>query len=202
MSRFRSVAIVVLALLTTAPTRGQQSEPSKAEAASSLQIDQVLSQIQAALSKVQTEAASTNLPALHSVDLELKAEFSTAASGELNLYVVTVGGAIEGQTTQRVLLTMVPPPPYSERPIAAGDVTESLSSAILAAAKGIANAQKRKPPLNLSRLEVEVQFAVKDSGSAGVKLEIFPITASMKGEIKSSAIQTAKVIFQAAENKK
>jgi hypothetical protein len=187
--------ILFLTFLAVAANPSSAQQPDE----SNRQIDQVLSQIQAALSKAQTEAAASNLPALHSVELELKSEFTTSGSGELNLYVITVGGAVEGESVQRVLLTMTPPPPFSERPIAGNDITETLSSAIISAAKGVALAQKRKPPLKLSKLEVEIKFAVKSSGTGGLKLEIIPITASLKGEVKSNAVQTAKVTFQADE---
>jgi hypothetical protein len=136
---------------------------------------------------------------LESVSLELKTEFGANAKGELNLYVVSADGKVEKENTQRLSIKLKPPKPGTEQPIAAGDVTESISTAILAAAKGIAAAKKRKPPLNTSKIEVEVQFVVKGTGSAGVKFELLPITVGMKGEIKSSSIQTATVTFQTPE---
>jgi Trypsin-co-occurring domain 2 len=194
----RTLAILVYGLAVGLPVaHAQQPATNNADFASGRQIDQVLTQVQAALVKVQTEAASASLPALASVSLELKTEFGYSAKGELNLYVVTAGGAVENENAQRVLLTLTPPKPYTEQPIAASDITESLSTAILAAARGIANAQKRKPPLSLSKLEAEIRFVVKASGEGGLKFEILPITASLKGDVKTSAIQTATVVFQA-----
>jgi hypothetical protein len=195
MVTFRKTLLAIVCVqLFCSSVNAQQAN---SDFASGRQIDEVLAQIQKALSRVQNEAASSNLPALASVDLELKAEFASSGSGELNLYVITVGGAVENSYAQRVQLTLAPPRPFVEHPIAAGDVTESLSTAILAAARGIANAQKRKPPLELSKLEVEILFALKASGTAGVKFDILPISASLKGEIKSNAVQTAKIVFQA-----
>jgi hypothetical protein len=186
-------------ILTPTFAYAQQPSPVDSDFASGRQIDHILAEIQVALLTVQNEANASNLPKLSSVSLQLKTEFGYNAQGELNLYVVSADGKVEKENAQRVLLVLTPPRPGTQRPIAAGEVTESLSTAILAAAKGIALAQKRKPPLSLSKLEVEVQFVVKASGSGGVKFNILPVTASIKGELKSNSVQTATVVFQAPE---
>ena len=82
-----------------------------ASTASARQIDQVLLEIQRALLKVQTEAASRSLPILSSVSLELETEVAYGANGELDLYVVSIGGTTENQSVQRVSLKLVPPRP-------------------------------------------------------------------------------------------
>lgn len=199
MHRFWKVLSIVLfgTVVGYAPSQAQQSKP--ADNGSARQIDQVLSEIQVALLKVQNEAAAGSLPKLASVSLELEAEFAYGAGGELNLYVVSIGGTVENENAQRIKLTLAPPKPYSEQPIASGQMSESLSTAILAAAKGIANTQRRKPPLVLSKLEAEIRFVVKVTGEGGIKAELLPITAALKGEIKKSAIQTVTVTFEVAE---
>lgn len=160
------------------------------------EIDQIIGEIQVGLLRAQNEAAARNLPALKSVTLELETEFAYSAGGELNLYVVSVGGNIEKDKIQRLSMTLTPPAPYSEEPIAQGEISENLSSAILAAAQGVANTRKRKPPLALTKLEAEIRFVVKATGKAGVKLEILPITADIKGDISKNAVQAITVSFE------
>ena len=169
-----------------------------ASTASARQIDQVLLEIQRALLKVQTEAASRSLPILSSVSLELETEVAYGANGELDLYVVSIGGTTENQSVQRVSLKLVPPRPYSEAPIASAQISETLSSAILAVAQGVAKARNRPPPLTLSKLETEIRFVVKAAGEGGIKVALLPLTASLKGNISNSAIQIITVTFEAA----
>jgi hypothetical protein len=196
MQRFAGfLSIVVMGVMTCiVPVGAQQSKP--ADGGSARQIDQVLSEIQVALLKVQNDAANNDLPKLASVTLELEAEFAQSAAGELNLYVISIGGNVESENTQHVTLSLVPPQAYSEQPVASGQVSESLSTAIIAAAKGVASARRRKPPLVLSKLEAEIRFVVKTVGEGGIKTELLPITASLKGEIKKSAVQVIKVTFE------
>jgi hypothetical protein len=181
-------------MIVCSPSWAQQSQ---ADTASARQIDQIVYEIQIALLKVQNEAAASSLPELGSVSLELETELAYGAGGELNLYVISADGTVEKENVQRVALTLVPPKPYSEAPIASGQISESLSTAILAVAKGIANARKRKPPLTLSKLEAEIRFLVKAAGGAGLKIELLPITAGLKGDIRKSATQTIIVTFEA-----
>src|SRR4051812_16192167 len=114
MAIFLRLLTILMLILFSPALHAQQQAGAEAEFASGRQIDQVLAQIQAALVRVQTEAASANLPALASVSLELKTELGRTAKGELNLYVVTVGGTVENESTQRVILTLSPPKPYAE----------------------------------------------------------------------------------------
>jgi len=172
------------------PTYSQPADSKTAR-----QIDQVLIEIQTALQKVQTEAANANLPQLASVSLELAAEFDYSTGGELNLYIVSLGTSTDNESTQRIKLTLTPPKPYAEEPVASGLVSESLSSAILAAAKGVANVQNRQPKLTLSKLETELRFVAKSTGQGGLKIELLPITVGLKGEAKKSDVQTITITF-------
>jgi len=187
------VSLALGAMIVCTPSWAEQS----ADSASARQIDQIISEIQVALIKVQNEAAANSLPALASVSLELETELAYGAGGELNLYVISADGTVEKENVQRVALTLVPPKPYSEEPIASGQISESLSTAILAVAKGVANAQKRKPPLTLSKLEAEIRFLVKAAGGGGIKIELLPITAGLKGDIRKSTTQTIIITLEA-----
>jgi len=199
MRPWKALRLAMFAAIVVCPAAAGAEPASSAEAASARQIDQVLTEIQVALLKVQNEAAAQTLPKLANVSLELETEFEYGAGGELNLYVVELGAKREHQNTQRVALTLVPPKPYSEQPIASGKISESLSTAILAAAKGIGKAKSRKPPLVLSKLEAEIKFVVKTSGEGGIRVEILPITAGLKGEISKTATQTLTVTFEASD---
>jgi hypothetical protein len=163
---------------------------------SSGQVDEILSEIQLALVRVQNEAASKSLPKLASVSLDLETELSYGGGGELNLYVVSVDGKVDREKLQRIKLNLVPPKPKTEEPIGKGGISEDLSSAILVAAQGVANAQNRKPPLVLDKLEAEIRFILKKAAEGGVKFQILPITAGLQADIKNSAIQTITVSFE------
>jgi hypothetical protein len=194
--RWKLVSVVLFLVIVWTPSRAEQSE--QADSSSARQIDQILSEIQVALLKVQNEAVASSLPQLASVLVDLETEFAYDAGGELKLYVISIDGTVKHENVQRVALTLIPPKPYSEEPIASGQISESLSSAILAAAKGITNARKRTPPLTLSKLDASIKFVVKAVGGAGIKVDLLPITAGIKGDISKAAIQTITVTFEGA----
>jgi len=189
------VVVGLLAAISTAV--GQSGQNSGFNATSSTQIDDILSQIQTALVRAQTEAASNNLPALTSVSLELETEFAYGAGGELNLYILSVDGSAETKQLQTLKLTLAPPAAYTEEPIAKSEIAEMLSAAIVAAGRGVANARSRKPPLTLSKLEAEIRFAVKTSAAGGLKVEILSLGVGAKGDIVKNATQTMTVSFEA-----
>ena len=196
MSGFsRSIGTICLAIscLMLAPTWAQQQ---KDKSTSPRQIDNILAEVQIALLKAQTDAATKNLPKLASVILELETEFEYSAGGELKLYVVSASGKIKNDRSQRMTVTLQPPKPFSEQQISSGSISESLSTAIIAAAEGIAGAQKRKPPLVVKKLEAEIKFIVKESGEGGIKVELLPIAAGLSGDISRETTQRIVISFE------
>jgi hypothetical protein len=58
-------------------------------------------------------------------------------------------------------------------------------------------------PLLFSGLTVELEFTVKSSGKAGIKIPIItPITADLSGQVAKNATQTIKIVFQDKASKK
>jgi hypothetical protein len=159
------------------------------------EIAEVVKQVKDALSDVQTELAQSNLPQLKAVKLSLKTAIESKAGGSFKLVVITIGGTKEESSVQQIDVTLVPPNPGNPKQISTQSVTKALEDAILSAARGVRDAGAGTVPLKVSEVTVSLNFSVKDSGNAGMKLELVPITPELSGSLSKTTVQNLAVTF-------
>ena len=190
----------LLGLLMLVPLGGQ-AFAQQPENAQGVLVDEVLTEIQTALAKVQKDLAFEKLPPLKSVTLDLVAEAKIQVGHKINLFIVTFGQKWEKDRSQEIEITLTPPNPNLPLKAAKGpSVSDELASAIENAAQGVQKARDNKDvPLEASGLKVVLSFVVKGDTSGGAKFEIAPITADLSGDWAHSATQKITVLYQIPE---
>jgi len=176
------------------PTESMTDRNSSDQDLTKVQIEQLLSQIQKALEIVQNAVvadASTKLPELESVTLNLSAELIKGAGATINLYIVSFGADLSKETTQSITMQLKPPRPV--RSIKRVEISEPLVNAILSAARAAASAE---PMLHLTELKASIKFVVVAKGDGGLKFTLLPITGEMKGKVSQATTQEIIVSFK------
>jgi len=187
-------ALAAIAVLVLGLSVGCVSTPPPAGEAQTVAIEEVIAQVQQALSGVQNALATRMFPPLKEVRLTLQTVATRKVGGTVKLWVVSAGAVTERTRTQQIVLTLVPP--AGHRSLTQSEsLAPELEAAILSAAEGVEKARTGAVPLVASALDVEINFTVKNSGTAGANVVIAPVTAGLNGELSSSTVQTIKVSF-------
>lgn len=186
--------LLLIASCASGPRSGGSGSPF-----SGAEISDVVSQVKAALSDVQTDLADSNLPPLKQVKLSLKTTLGKKVGASFKLLVITIGGSWEEEKVQQLDLVLVPPSAGNPKQIATESVTQALKDAILSAAIGVRDASSGSIPLKLSNLDVTLGLTVKEGGEAGAKPEILPITLNLSGGLSKAQIHTLVVSFGAGK---
>lgn len=205
MGQARSAGILLVLVALVLGPLSNQGFAQQPQDGQGVLIDQVLTEIQSALSKVQKDLAFEKIPPLQSVTLDLVVEVKKEVGAKINLYVVTFGKKWERDRSQEVEITLKPPSPGAPTKAGKGpSVSEELVNAIESAAKGVQRARNDKDvPLETSGLKFVLSFVVKGDTSGGVKFEIAPVTVDLSGDLANSATQKITIIYQnAATGKK
>jgi len=180
------------------------AQPAAQPGGQEVLIDQLLSEVQLALAKVQQELKSDNMPPLESVTLDLTAEAKKDAGGKINLFIVSFGKKWEKDLSQEIEVTLKPPSPNLPLKVGkAPSVSDELQAAILSAARGVQKARGDKQvPLVTSALKVVLTFVVKGDTNGGLRFTIAPVTIDLSGELADSATQKITVNFANPDKKK
>ena len=187
MKSLRLVSVLVLTFLAV----------SDMALASELSLSSMIREIQIALRDSQKVIKASQMPALSSVELEMKVVQTDVGGGKISFFIVEVGGSQSTAFTSVVKITLTPPSADASSDVAATDIIgRALKDAVIAAAAAIKVAKRGNPPLDASRLEITLSFAVVSDGSGGFKLVFPPFEASLEGKISQSNIQTMKVTFE------
>jgi len=203
----RTCALLLLLFMYERDLRAQQpsakSNPTTAESTDSgvVAIKDVISQIRDALTLAQKKLKGKQLPPLASIDLTLKTLLEKDAGGTINLWIISFGAKRETDSTQTVTIHLTPPSP--DNPTKVGALTPALASAIVSAAEGAQQSGTSEYPLLFSALTVELEFTIKTTGKAGIKVPIItPITVDLSGQVAKNATQSIKIVFQDKDVKK
>lgn len=181
-------SLIVAACGTPGPLTPDQQE---------IEIDSVIKDVQRALANAQTELRQQKLPALKTVTLNLQTAITAKGGGKLKVVIVTVGASREKSKTQEVTLVLTPPRAGNAKEISAHSLTEGLEQAIVAAARGVMNADKDSTiPLKLTTLKVKLGFTVKEGGSGGASREILPITLELSGDLSRTDVQILEIVYE------
>ena len=163
----------------------------------SAEIASVLREIQEGLAQTQTRLKELGMPALASVTLTLKTEVSSDKEGKIKVLIFTFGKTWKKETSQEIVLSMIPPPASPGGMAFVGPVlSERLAKAILGAAEGVQSAREGTPPLEVGSLSIDMGFIVEESKGGGGSLEISPVTVDLKGDLSHKAIHQMKVEFK------
>ena len=169
------------------------------EAGRAVAIQTVLTSVRDALIGVQKTLQHDNYPPLSAVTLTLQTTLAKQTGGQINLWVVALGGKAEKSELQEIVVQLTPPSPNSPRNLAEESLTAALESAIVSAVEGVQNAGSPGLPLAFTGLQVSISFVVKSNAGGGAKIEILPISADLSGEVSASSTQNIKVVFGAVK---
>jgi hypothetical protein len=196
MTTRRSKLLVAVSYLIFSFTVGSQAY-GQAPSEQQVTIDQVLNEVQKALTELQTKVAETGMPPLESATLTLETEVARKADGSFTIFIFTFGKKWEKEMSQELVLELTPPEPYTETKVGvAPTLSKQLVEAVLSAVRGVQEARVRKPPLILNRLETVFTFVVTSETNGGVKFEIKPVSAELKGDLKQKALHKIALVFK------
>jgi Trypsin-co-occurring domain 2 len=191
-----------MAMSQVAPNAANNPESPVINTQDVVAIQAVISEISDALVKVQNDLQGKKLPPLASVDLTLKTIVEKDAGGTFKLWIISFGAKREKDQTQTLTIHLTPPSPDNPQKTGTANLTAALESAIVSAAEGAQQSGSKDYPLDFSGLTVEMEFTVKVTGNAGVKIPIItPITADLSGNISRNATQNMKIVFQDPKKK-
>ena len=168
--------------------------PSIAMAEDNVVLDELLTEIQKTLIRVNNSIEKDQLPPLNKITLKLKSSLVTKADGKVSLYIVQLGSRVTNETVQEIHLELKPPEPSDAALVQS--IEDSLATAIIEAAKSAHKASHRKPPLRLSKLTATVRFVVRTQGGGGVSFKLLPVTVKLGGEVRDVSTQQIIIEFK------
>jgi len=157
-------------------------------------LDELLTEVQKTLIRVNNSIEKDQLPPLNKITLKLKNTLVTKADGKVSLYIVQLGATVTKETVQEVNLELKPPKPADAASVRS--IEDSLATAIIEAAKSAHKASQRKPPLRLSKLTATIRFVVKTEGGGGVNFKLLPVTVKLGGKVKDVSTQQIIIEFK------
>jgi hypothetical protein len=159
-------------------------------------VDVLISQVQDALQIVARRLPEEQLPPLSTAEITLQTTISTGVKGGLEFFVITIGGKVEEEEVQQMVLTLSPPSPKAAVPAAKNEFSTALANAIVAAARGAQKAINRKPPLELAKLVANLSFVIKAEGEGGVKFVFAPVTLNFGGGVSRANMHKIELTFE------
>ena len=74
-------------------------------------------------------------------------------------------------------------------------MSDTLSDALLAVARGVRDAKGSNPPLVVDQMTASLKFGVSITSSGSIKVELLPVTLSGSGEFSRSDIQEITLVY-------
>ncbi|MBT8368359.1 MAG: hypothetical protein KJP23_27005 [Deltaproteobacteria bacterium] len=167
---------------------------SSGMAADNVVLDELLTEVQKTLIRVNSSIEKDQLPPLNKITLKLKNTLVTKADGKVSLYIVQLGATVTKETVQEVNLELKPPKPTDS--VSVRSIEDTLATAIIEAAKSAHKASQRKPPLRLSKLTATIRFVVRTEGGGGVNFKLLPVTVKLGGKVKDVSTQQIVIEFK------
>jgi hypothetical protein len=194
---------MILALLAVCPSIGtaeaQKNPPNPNE---SITIQAVVAEVKEALANVQTKLAKNQLPPLKSVKLTLQTVATGKVGGKISFWVISIGGSIQKETSQKIVLELGPPKAGNPTKISSESFTKALEDSILDAAQGVQGVGTGDTPLQVNSLSVTLGFTVTAEGTAGTKLTLAPVTLDLSGQKDKKVVHTLEVSYGTASTEK
>lgn len=163
-----------------------------------VEIQSILTEVQRALETSSKEVKDLGMPPLESVTLTLQATATSETGGKIKLWILSFGHSVKHETVQELTLILAPPDPNKPKNVATPpSLAAQLVDAIIGAARGVQNARRGDPPLELRAFEVTLSFLVARDTSGGADFTIQPVTAGLTGDLKNSALHKLKLVFKA-----
>jgi hypothetical protein len=159
----------------------------------SVPLDEVLSSVQQTLIKIRDTAEADSLPALQSVELDIRASLVKEANGTVKVVILELGAHVSQETTQEIKLTLAPPGAGDRSKVGAS--VAPLADAIVEAARAAKRATKGEPPLRLAKLEATIAFTVEKGAIGSGSFRLLPITADLGGKVQQSDLQRIVLTF-------
>jgi hypothetical protein len=184
---FRCASLPVLLVAVSLPVHADDS----------VLVSELLTLIQRGINAARPEIDRMgNVPPLDSVTLQLQTETQEGASAGINLWFVKIGG---GKTnTASTQMTLILKPATSGRSaVSAVPLDETIKNTLIAAAKGVHDAQAGATgvPLLLDSLSADFGFTVKKSGSGGIEFKLVPIGGSATVDVAKTDVHKITVKF-------
>jgi len=188
-------------VLFLSPVVGQDKNSSQ-NSNNTVTIQAVVAQVKEALSNVQTKLTAKQLPPLKSVKLTLQTVATSKAGGKISFWVITIGGSLQKEASQEVVLELVPPKPGRPVNMSSETFTNALEDSILEAAQGVQGADQGSLPLELQNLTVTLGFTVTAEGAAGAKLTLTPVTLGISGQKDRKVVHRLEVAYSNTSSEK
>jgi hypothetical protein len=161
-------------------------------------LDRVLTEVQRGLQKAQDDLDRSSLGKLQSVQLTLHTQSEEDKTGNVTIFVISVGGGLGVSASQDLVLTLRPPVSTKATSTAmttnaSPTVADSIVALIKEAANAAEIARKGKPPLDAETLTLELAFTVTNSVKGGLQFNLGTVAADVGGSRKNASQQRIKI---------
>ncbi len=169
--------------------------PSPSQGADGAELEAVMGAIQEALSEAQTREVP-GFPLLKSVTIKLQTEAGRSVSGEIGVYVFSLGSRYSAESASTLELKMEPP---RESPgkglLPPGELKQALAREIFLAKVGVARAARGDPPFVMAQIQIDLKFTVEVSGAAGAAVKLVPLGAEAGGKLNRNQVHSVTLVF-------
>lgn len=159
-------------------------------------ISSIIQEVKESLQEVQ-ENAPTGFPfKLTKVSLDLEAGVTSSKGGGINLWVIKIGARKKEDIMNKLHIELAPPPEQSSvAKLESPSFKSLLSNTIYNAEKGLRDADRTEPKLQLKEMKVQIKFVVEKSaeGSLDKEFEVLPV--SLEGKRLSKSVQNLELVF-------
>ena len=155
-------------------------------------LDELLTEVQKTLVRVNGSIEKDQLPPLNKITLKLKNTLVTKADGKVSLYIVQLGATVTKETVQEVNLELKPPKPTDS--VLVRSIEDTLATAIIDGAKSAHKASQRNPPLRIYKLTATIRFVVRTEGCVGVNFKLLTVTVKLGGKVRD--VSTHQIIIE------
>lgn len=190
-----AACLVILAVLSS--NLAWSAEPSPDETYG-VPIDLVINAIRDSLIEAQLHNVPL-FPKLKGVTITLQTAATNEKGGVFKLLIFSLDTRKQSEAASTLTLKMIPPPTVN---LKSGEEAEpetlknALAQAITIAKIGALNANVKAPKLDLSKVEIEIKFAVEASHGQGLDTaKLLPIGVQGTRKLKTTHVHTVKLEF-------
>ena len=163
-----------------------------------------ITEVVKAIGEALKEAQENNIemfPPLKSVEINLSSVATKEGGAKFSILIFSIGGGLSGEDVSTIKLKMEPPTTKTaQRGVDQKKYKMALAAALNTCKAGIVAAKQGLPQLDVSEIEIEVAFTVKDNAEGGISVEPIAIGdvavgGGVNGKLSKSQVHKMKLVF-------
>jgi hypothetical protein len=190
----------IILLACTTALCGQPQKTIPANKTKTIDITEVVKAIGEALKEAQENNVAI-FPPLKSVEINLSTVATKEGGAKFSILIFSTTGGISGEDVSTITLKMEPPTTKTApRTVDSKKYKMVLAEALNTCKAGIIAAKKSLPQLDISEIDIEVAFTVKENAEGGISVAPIAIGdvavgGGVNGKLSKSQVHKMKLVF-------